>query len=106
MGKDRIEQFQNALNFIGVTGNNSLQAMHLAEIEEEALAALDLLASFVAQARQHNEDAAETAIIDLTISLEHLSHHTQALLPSLEQQLGIAGTEDDLESDTTDLVIA
>jgi hypothetical protein len=103
---DRIDQLNEALQLIGINSKESLHAMHLAEIEEEALNILDLLAAMGAYARQQNEDGTETALVDLTIALEHLLHHAQALLPSLEQELGIAETEDELANDEAELTLA
>jgi hypothetical protein len=106
MIRDRIDQFAEALQLIGIDSSTDLQSMHLAEIEEEALNVLDLLTSLHVHARQNDEDGVETALVDLTVALRHLSHHTTAVLFPLEHNLDIAETDDEIEDAQPELVPA
>jgi hypothetical protein len=81
------------LKVIGLDENVSLLAMHLSEIEEEANNALDLLTSLRAHAFRHDAEAGQEALAELTIALEHLLHHAQAVLPGLQKQLDLAPEE-------------
>lgn len=70
--------------------NADLLAMHVGEFEEEAENALQLLAVMRAAARQEDGDSAMDGAAELVISLEHLSHHLDELLPVLRAKLDLA----------------
>lgn len=65
-------------------------ALHLSEIEEEADKALDLLMSIRSLARRGEAEAEQEGLAELTISLEHLLHHTQLALPMLQNELDLS----------------
>ncbi|MCB0065475.1 MAG: hypothetical protein KDE19_25290 [Caldilineaceae bacterium] len=106
MLRNRINQFAEALRLVGIDSSTDLQSMHLGEIEEEALNVLELLTSLHVYARQQNEDAVETTLVDLTVALGHLSHHTNTVLPPLKRDLDIAELDEDTEVEQSALIPA
>ncbi|CUS01901.1 protein of unknown function [Candidatus Promineifilum breve] len=74
---------------VGFEEDNSLLAMHFSEIEEEAENVLELLTVLRNNAYHSDRDQARDTAADLTIALEHLSHHLGELLPRLQEQLDI-----------------
>lgn len=91
MVKDQWEQVVETLDF---TEDGDLAAMHMSEIEEEASDLLDLLITLRVNGREDDRERAELTAVDLSVSLSHLLHHIQELLPLLEKQLDIEETED------------
>lgn len=69
--------------------DTGLTAAHLQEIEEEAENVLDLLTVLRTDAYRTDADSAQETAAELTIALEHLQSHIQALLPILQNQLGL-----------------
>lgn len=64
-------------------------AMHLQEIEEEAENLLDLLTVLRTDTYRADAATAQETAAELTIALEHLQSHIQALLPQLQKQLDL-----------------
>lgn len=69
--------------------DTGLTAAHLQEIEEEAENVLDLLTVLRTDTYRADADSAQETAAELTIALEHLQSHIQALLPTLQKQLGL-----------------
>jgi hypothetical protein len=83
------DEFNLALEAIGVHENVKLMAMHLSEIEGEAGNVLDLLTLIRAHAYRGDVEAGQESLAELTIALEHLFHHIQQLIPDLQKQLDL-----------------
>jgi septation ring formation regulator EzrA len=83
------ERLQDLLTRAGLaTGSNSV-AMHLTEIEEEAVNFLDQLTAFRAHARHEDPTAAQEVLVEISLSLQHMADHIQAVTPILDRELGI-----------------
>jgi hypothetical protein len=83
------ERLQDLLTQAGLSTQTDLIAMHLTEIEEEAINFLDQLTVFRAHARHQDSDAAQEAMVEISLSLQHVADHIQAVTPILDQELGI-----------------
>lgn len=66
-----------------------LVAMHLTEIEEEAVNFLDQLTAFRAHARHRDSGAAQEALVEISLALQHMADHIQGVTPILDRELGI-----------------
>jgi hypothetical protein len=69
--------------------DSKLNAVHLQEIEGEAENVLELLTVLRTDTYRNDETAAQETAAELTIALEHLQHHIQELLPSLQKPLDL-----------------
>jgi hypothetical protein len=87
------EQLQDLLTQVGLSNQVNLTAMHLNEIEAEAINFLDQLTTFRAHARHHETTAAQEALVEISVALQHMANHIQAMIPLLESELGIADTD-------------
>ena len=83
------ERLQDLLNQAGLSSETNSVAMHLTEIEEEAVNFLDQLTTFRAHARHEDPAAAQEALVEISLALQHLANHVQAVTPILDQELGI-----------------
>lgn len=84
------------LQGVGIKGAYQI-ASHLGEIEQEADVILDRLTAIRAFAYQGDAGAVQESLTELTVALRHLTHHAEVVLPLLEEQLGIADEETDLD---------
>lgn len=66
---------------------DSLLAMHLAEIQESVEAVLEYMKSLREDAKRKQE--IRDTLIDLSLTLDHLIHHSQEALTMLEPDLGL-----------------
>lgn len=66
---------------------SSLLAMHLAEIQESAGTVLEYVTSLKEDGKQRQQ--IRDILIDLTLSLDHLVHHSEDALALLEPELGL-----------------
>jgi hypothetical protein len=82
-------KLEDLLNRAGLATEASLVAMHLTEIEEESVNFLDQLTAFRAHARHEDAAAAQEALVELSLSLQHIADHIQAVTPILDEELGI-----------------
>ena len=87
------EQLQELLAQAGLPTEANLTAMHLTEIEEETINFLDQLTAFRAHARHQDPVAAQEALVEISLALQHIADHIQAVTPILDRELGIG--EDD-----------
>jgi N-methylhydantoinase B/oxoprolinase/acetone carboxylase alpha subunit len=83
------ERLQDLLAQVGLSTQTELIAMHLTEIEEEAINFLDQLTVFRAHARHQDSDPAQEALVEISLSLQHVADHIRAVKPILNQGLGI-----------------
>ena len=83
------ERLQDLLTEAGLSTQTDLIAMHLTEIEEEAINFLDQLTVFRAHACHQDSDAAQEAMVEISLSLQHVADHIQTVTPILDQELGI-----------------
>jgi hypothetical protein len=83
------ERLQDLLNRAGLETEANLVAMHLTEIEEESANFLDQLTAFRAHARHEDAAAAQEALVEISLSLQHIADHIQAVTPILDEGLGI-----------------
>jgi hypothetical protein len=90
-----LDELKVALETLGFSEEASLNGMHLAEIEEEASNVLDLIISVRVHARHHDLEWGQGAVVNLTTALEHLQHHVQQVLPSLQKQLDVYPEDDE-----------
>jgi len=67
----------------------SLISMHLSEIETEAEKMLELLTVARSHAFRNDTESTQETLAELVISLEHLSHHVNHVLPELQRCLDI-----------------
>ncbi len=81
------DELNLALKTVGFTGQISLLAMHLSEIEDEAGNILDLLTTLRAHTFRGDSSAGQESLAELTIALEHLAQHLHEALPQLQKQL-------------------
>lgn len=95
-----LDELKTALETLGFSKDANLNGMHLAEIEEEASNVLDLIISVRVHARHNDLEWGQEAVVNLTLALEHLHHHVQEVLPSLQKQLDV---DDEDEADEPDL---
>ncbi len=91
---DAIDELQATLEAVGIQEESGLLGMHLAEIEEELGNIFELLTTLRVRARCNLVAEGQDALVELTTSLEHLTHHAQEAIPMLNKQLDL---EDDLE---------
>ena len=75
------ERLQDLLAQVGLSSQTELIAMHLTEIEEEAINFLDQLTVFRAHARHQDSDAAQEALVEISLSLQHVADHIRAVTP-------------------------
>jgi hypothetical protein len=87
------ERLEDLLAQASLSNQAGLVAMHLTEIEEEAINFLDQLTAFRVHARHQDSNAAQEAMVEISLSLQHIADHIQAAIPILDRELGIA--EDD-----------
>jgi hypothetical protein len=87
MATDTHDEISLALGLAGVESEVNVVAMHLTEVELEADRVLDLLATLRSMARQGDATRTEETLAELVIALEHLAHHAQAALPTLQREL-------------------
>ena len=85
------EQLQDLLQRSGLSAEIDPIAMHLSEIEEEAVNFLDQLPPFRAHARHEDPVAAQEVLVEVSLSLQHMADHIQAVTPVLDRELGIDG---------------
>ncbi len=83
------EELQDLLTQVGLPTQANLTAMHLTEIEEEVANFLDQLVAFRSHARHHDSAAAQEALVEISLSLQHMADHIQAVTPMLDHDLGI-----------------
>jgi septation ring formation regulator EzrA len=83
------ERLQDLLDRANLSTETNLIAMHLTEIEEEAINFLDQLTTFRAHARHADPAAAQEALVEVSLALQHMADHIQAVTPSLDRELGI-----------------
>lgn len=67
--------------------------MQESDIEEETANSLDQLTAFRAHARHQDAAAAQNALVEVSLALQHMADHIQAVVPTLDSELGI-GDED------------
>ena len=82
-------RLQDLLDQAGLTTGANLVAMQLTEIEEESVNFLDQLTAFRAHARHEDPAAAQEALVEISLSLQHIAAHIQAVTPVLDALLGI-----------------
>lgn len=87
------EQLQDLLTQVGLSSQANLTAMHLNEIEAEAINFLDQLTTFRVYARHHDSTAAQEALVEITVALQHIADHIRGVVPLLESELDIADTD-------------
>jgi septation ring formation regulator EzrA len=85
------EQLQDLLQRSGLSAEIDPIAMHLSEIEEEAVNFLDQLTAFRAHARHEDPVAAQEVLVEVSLALQHMADHIQAVTPVLDRELGIDG---------------
>ena len=83
------ERLQDLLAQAGLSTQTDLTAMHLAEIEEEAINFLDQLTVFRAHARHQNSVAAQEAMVEISLALQDVADHIRAVTPILNRELDI-----------------
>jgi hypothetical protein len=83
------EQLQDLLDSAGMSDQANLVAMHLTEIEEEAVNFLDQLTVFRAHARHQDSAVAQETMVEISLSLQHIADHIQAITSILDRELGI-----------------
>jgi hypothetical protein len=83
------ERLQDLLVSAGMVDQSNLVAMHLTEIEEETANFLDQLTVFRAHARHQDSVAAQEAMVEISLSLQHIADHIQAVTPILDRELEI-----------------
>ena len=83
------ERLQDLLERAGLSTETNPMAMHLTEIEEEAVNFLDQLTAFRAHARHADPAAAQEALVEISLALQHMGDHIQAVTPVLDHELGI-----------------
>lgn len=83
------EQFQDLLAQVGLPNQANLTAMHLLEIEEETVNFLEQLTAFRAHARHQDPVAAQEALVEISLALQHMADHIQAVTPILDHALDI-----------------
>jgi hypothetical protein len=83
------ERLQDLLAQAGLSTQTDLIAMHLTEIEEEAINFLDQLTVFRAHARHQDFDAAQETMVEISLSLQHIADHIRAVTPILDHELDI-----------------
>ena len=83
------ERLQDLLAQSGLSTQTDLIAMHLTEIEEEAVNFLDQLTAFRAHARHQNPVAAQEAMVEISLALQHVADHIRAVTPILDRELDI-----------------
>ena len=87
------ERLEDMLAQAGLPNQANLVAMRLTEIVEETVNFLDHLTAFRAYARHQNSIAAQEAMVEISLALQHIADHIQAAVPILDGELGI--DEDD-----------
>ena len=87
------ERLQDLLERAGLSTEINPMAMHLTEIEEEAVNFLDQLTAFRAHARHADPAAAQEALVEISLALQHMGDHIQAVTPVLDHELGIDDNE-------------
>lgn len=87
------EQFQDLLTQVGLPNQANLTAMHLLEIEEETVNFLEQLTAFRAHARHQDPVAAQEALVEISLALQHMADHIQAVTPILDLELDIDGED-------------
>ena len=83
------EQLEDLLDLAGMSDQAKLVAMHLTEIEDETVNFLDQLTAFRAHARHQDSVAAQETMVEISLSLQHIANHIQAVTPILDRELGI-----------------
>lgn len=84
-----LDNVQDLLTQAGLGPDSDLIAMHLTEIEEEADNYLDQFTTFRVLARLGEASAAQEVLVEISVSLQHLAHHAQAVTPMLDRALGV-----------------
>jgi hypothetical protein len=87
------EQLEDLLIQAGLSKQANLVAMHLTEIEEEATNLLDQLTVFRAHSRHGDSEAAQEAMVEVSLALQHIADHIQAAAPILDTELDIDGDD-------------
>ncbi|MEW5958327.1 MAG: hypothetical protein AB1801_11415 [Chloroflexota bacterium] len=87
------EKLQDLLTSVGLSDRADLVAMHLTEIEEEGVNFLDQLTAFRAHARHRDSVAAQETMVEISVALQHLADHIQAVTSILDRELGIDDEE-------------
>ena len=83
------ERLQDLLARVGLSEQVDLIAMHLTEIEEETAHFLDQLTAFRSYARHKDSGAAQEALVEISLALQHMANHIEAVTPILDQELDI-----------------
>jgi len=83
------EIWQAVCRLLGISEQPNLSVMHLQEIESEAENLLELLTVLRTDTYRSDAAAAQETAAELTIALEHLQHHIQELLPTLQKTLDL-----------------
>ncbi|MFQ5612626.1 MAG: hypothetical protein ACE5H9_10890 [Anaerolineae bacterium] len=83
------QQLQDLLVRAGLSSQTNLIAMHLTEIEEETVNFLDQLTAFRAHVRHQDSVAAQEALVEISLSLQHIADHIGAVTPLLDRELGL-----------------
>lgn len=80
--KDRLKEVLAIGGF-----EDSMLAMHLAEVQESAGAVLEHMRSLSEDAKQRQQ--IRDILVDLALSFDHLIHHSEEALTLLEPELGL-----------------
>jgi hypothetical protein len=83
------EIWQEVCQLLGMKEQPNLSVMHLQEIESEAENVLELLTVLRTDTYRADAAAAQETAAELTIALEHLQHHIQEFLPTIQKTLGL-----------------
>ena len=83
------EIWQEVCQLLDITEQPNLSMMHMQEIESEAENLLELLTVLRTDTYRSDAAAAQETAAELTIALEHLQHHIQELLPTLQKKLDL-----------------
>ncbi|MCP4418294.1 MAG: hypothetical protein GY805_16860 [Chloroflexi bacterium] len=81
--------WQEVCQLLGMKEQPSLSIMHIQEIESEAENVLELLTVLRTDSYRDDAAAAQETAAELTIALEHLQHHIQELLPTVQKTLDL-----------------
>ncbi|MCB0190562.1 MAG: hypothetical protein KDJ65_01315 [Anaerolineae bacterium] len=84
------EQLQELLNHAGFNSQVELTSAHLTEIEQEVVNFLDQLTAFRSHARHQDTAAAQECLVEISLALQHMADHIQAVVPILDEGLDIA----------------
>lgn len=83
---DTREYLQALLEKV-IREDTNLLSMHLSEIEEEAAAFLNHMLAFRSTASREELEEARRALVEITLSLEHMLHHIGDAVTILNREL-------------------